>query len=99
MLDFTIRYPQSEIDLPLALFMLGVFLVNDVEAAFASDDLVVLTPLLDTGTHFHRQLRLYDSTNHANEARYQLPKRVEPTCNALLSEKFASYFKQVARCP
>ena len=56
--------------------MLGVFLVNDVEAAFPTNDLVVRTPLLDTGTNFHEQLRLCDSTSYADEAqqKHSLPK-------------------------
>ena len=38
--------------------MLGVFLVNNVEAALSADDLIFRTPLLDTSTDFHNQFLL-----------------------------------------
>ena len=39
--------------LPLALLVLGILLVNNVDAALSPDDFVVSAPLLNTCANFH----------------------------------------------
>jgi hypothetical protein len=43
----------ATLKLPLPLLMLRFQLVDNVYPAFATDDLVIWTNFLDTGTHFH----------------------------------------------
>lgn len=49
---FVIRTPS----LPLPLLVLGVLLVDDVDAALATNNLVVGTALLYAGAYFHDNL-------------------------------------------
>jgi hypothetical protein len=44
--------------LTLALFVLGILLVDHVNASFPTDDLVVGTSLLDARLNFHRAVLL-----------------------------------------
>ena len=44
--------------LTLALLELGVFLVDDVDFAFATDDLTIDGTLLDGGSYLHNEMVL-----------------------------------------